>query len=333
MENATERISKREQMAKDGTFAENYTQEGWFCKVKPAFGIAKVKFTFVKKGTHAEEAFDVYMDIDDMIIWSEDIHNKDFFRILEAEAKAGEKYPKQYKITTGESASKSVGFMVSSTGQGYVINGKTFKDGKNIYANVPVDRKWIRKFAFWFDKCLEQSKWAERMAEKTVNASSKYRETLTQEDEESGLQNDATAAKRTDTERQNTSGAADKNTQRKPFSVSSSDMEQAKQTNPGQNDDKGRPAQEKNTATTDNQGQIKTFKVKVVQSFVDMQNGCKAMNVCRENGEKIPVIVPKNMIGKEGWTEFSGMCSIPGAIITIKGCISSGRIILNSFSA
>lgn len=324
MEQEKEKCSKRGQMAKDGVLAENFTQNGWFCKIKPAFAIAKLKFSFVKKGTKAKESFDVYMDIEDMIIWSEDIRNKDFFRILDSEAKGGEKYPKHYKIETGEGAAKSVGFMVSSNGLGYVINGKTFVNGKNIYANVPVDRTWVRKFSFWFDICLKESQWVENMARKTLAASSSF------------FENDPADESSTEPVHKPSPGTTDSTIsatgtgQRVPFSVSGSDIDAANKSKTEQ--------PEKETSQNQNtnpEPRIETFKVRVINGFVDMKNGGKAMQVVTASGENAFVIVAKEMTTKSEFAEFYSMCSVSGAIVTFKGWIhaDTDRIILSGFCA
>jgi len=169
---ATRKISKRREMANEGVLHSQFTQNGWFVKIKPAFSIERVVFSFVQKGTNGS-GFDIYMDMDVFRIWMEDVRSGAFARTIAAEKAAGEKYPKAYKYTTGESAEKSVGFGVTTGSSFCVINGKTFKDGKNVYANIPVDLTWMRVLAMYFFGVAEE-KYKELFAA-TLNGSNAYR--------------------------------------------------------------------------------------------------------------------------------------------------------------
>lgn len=145
-----ERESKRKKMAKDGVLHEQYTLDGWFVKVKPRYSIDQVLFSFVKKGTHAEQSFDVYMDIDTMRVWMEDVKSGEFSRTICAEKAAGVKYPKAYSYQTGKNGSLTVGFGVSSTAFCVISGSFVNPNGKKIYANIPADRTWMYTLANYF---------------------------------------------------------------------------------------------------------------------------------------------------------------------------------------
>lgn len=149
MANSNEsRDSKLRAMIKNGSFAEQFTQNGWFVKIKPALSIDRVCFSFVKKGSNGKESFDIYMAAERFILWCEDIKDRVMLKVITEEKKAGEKYPKTYKYITGSNGEKSVGICPSTSESGFAtINGTIVKDGKKIYANVPVDYFWLRDMA------------------------------------------------------------------------------------------------------------------------------------------------------------------------------------------
>jgi len=144
--NSNAKKSRLEKRAMDGCIAEQFTQNGWFVKIKPALSIDKLVFSFVEKGKQGA-GFDVYMDIELAMEWAKDICSGRFFSIISKEKEAGEKYPVTYKYVTGENASKSVGFCAStSNGNAATINGSSVENGKRVFANIPLDYWWLRKF-------------------------------------------------------------------------------------------------------------------------------------------------------------------------------------------
>ena len=175
--------SKRQTDDEKGIIASAFTLNKWFVNITPAFGIDKIKFAFVMKGSQGKESFDVYVDPMYVKIWAQDIRSGRFFNILATEKQAAEQYPKFYKYTTGSSGEKNVGFMNSQNG-GYCINGKTFIDGKNKYANVPVDNIWLRSFAELYLAVHEESGWEKRHASAILSASENYRNNMTEADME-----------------------------------------------------------------------------------------------------------------------------------------------------
>lgn len=154
--------SKRRKEIEEGIIANQYTLENWFVKIYPAYVIDLVRFSFVMKG-HNGEGFDIYVSMDKMDLWCDDILSFRMQKIIEAEKAAGEKYPKYYKYITGTDGSKSVGFAPSTAkGAFAVINASVVKDGKKVFANIPVDYDWLRIMAKWFRRTSE--KWFSDMA-------------------------------------------------------------------------------------------------------------------------------------------------------------------------
>lgn len=144
--------SKKRKEAEDGILAAQYTLNGWFVKIYPAYEIDLVKFAFVKKNTKGE-GFDVYMTMDKMDIWADDILSFRLKKVIEAEKAEGSQYPKAYKYITGENGAKSIGICPSTTDGAFAtINGCSLVNGKKVYANVPVDYDWLRITAKWFKR-------------------------------------------------------------------------------------------------------------------------------------------------------------------------------------
>lgn len=182
---AEKKISKLEKTALDGAFKDQFGSE-WFIKIKPAYGtngkgIDKVIFSFVKKGSSGKEYFDIFQDIDCFDNWADDILSGTMRDVLEAEAKAGEKYPKEYKYITGKDGEKSVGFMLSRTGSP-LINASIKEQGKKaVYANVPLTYGWLKTVAKQF-KRTSAPRFAE-LDKVMMEAANKYHHELTEDDE------------------------------------------------------------------------------------------------------------------------------------------------------
>lgn len=173
----------RQNMASEGVLNEQYTLDSWFVKIKPAYGIDRVNFSFVEKGKNGK-GFNVYVNIDTFYNWMEDVQNFRLYKIIEAEKKENSKYPKHYKFITGTNGEKSVGFAPSTIKTAFVVINGTYKsDSGNQYACVPVDYDWLRTTARWF--FLTSKGYYEEMAETTVKASTAYRNSLGEDDETS----------------------------------------------------------------------------------------------------------------------------------------------------
>lgn len=75
------KTTARQNMASEGVLNEQYTLNSWFVKVKIAYGIDRVVFSFVEKGKKGK-GFDVYMNIDVFYNWMEDVKNYQFKKSL-----------------------------------------------------------------------------------------------------------------------------------------------------------------------------------------------------------------------------------------------------------
>lgn len=176
------RMSMRQKLCVEGVIAAQYTQNGWFVKVKPAFTINKVIFSFVMKGKSGD-GFDIYMDLDRFDNWVDDIQSRILLRVLAEEKAANEQYPKTYKYVTGENGEKSVGICNSSKGASFVLNGCTVKDGSKVYANVPVDFDWLRTMAKYFKRCVEIEGVFENYAKTLMEAANAYHQNVPKDQE------------------------------------------------------------------------------------------------------------------------------------------------------
>lgn len=178
------KTTARQNMASEGVLNEQYTLNSWFVKVKIAFGIDRVVFSFVEKGKKGK-GFDVYMNIDAFYNWMEDIKNFQFKKIIAEEKASGSKYPKHYKFITGLNGEKSVGFAPSTSENAFAVINGTYNSKENgkQYANIPVDYDWLRTTARWF--FLTSKGYYEEMAETTVKSSTAYRNNLGEDDETS----------------------------------------------------------------------------------------------------------------------------------------------------
>lgn len=86
-----------------GQFCSWYTLNGWFCTIKTAFDIDKVRFDFVKSGTGGQENFSIYVDTDRFDLLCDDILSFRFYKKLEEDKVNA--YPKAWEYITGIKAS------------------------------------------------------------------------------------------------------------------------------------------------------------------------------------------------------------------------------------
>lgn len=174
------------QYVEEGIIGAQYTQNGWFVKLKPilstnkkntfAYNKPSILFSFVEKGKKGA-GFDIYVDIDVFDNWSDDVLGipEKFRKTIEAERAAGSTYPKAYKYVTGNNGEKSVGFAPASKGFA-VINGVTVKDGAKQYANIPVDYDWIRTVCKRYRRIVRV--WQAEMAKLTLQNALSYSSNL-----------------------------------------------------------------------------------------------------------------------------------------------------------
>ena len=152
MAKQSRKISHVQEQMEQNAIYDSWTQT-WGLKVYPAYGIDKLKFSFIEKGSSGKgKSFDIYVEclrdgaqcFDN---WAYDILHGRLERVLLAEKQAGEKYPKAYKYVTGESAEKSVGIMNSTNG-GFCINASVpGSDNKKVFCNIPVSFHDLRHIA------------------------------------------------------------------------------------------------------------------------------------------------------------------------------------------
>ena len=152
--------SHAQETASKGAFCTLWGQK-WGLSIYPAYGIDKVKFSFIEIGSAGKgKSFDVYIDtIRDGAAcfdnWAEDIELGVMWRVLKAEKDAGEKYPKEYKFQTGENAEKSLGITNAQNG-GYLFNASTLgEDGKKVFANIQCNRGDLIRLAKRFKQTYE----------------------------------------------------------------------------------------------------------------------------------------------------------------------------------
>ena len=158
--------------SKDKSYIQKSAEKGafmtlwgktWGLSVYPAYGIDKVKFSFIEVGAEGKgKSFDIYVDtvrdgaqcFDN---WAFDILNdRRFERVLAEEAKAGNKYPVAYKYVTGENGEKGVGICNSTAAGKYSFQGEIpGADGKKVYANVQCNFNDLRRLAENFVKSYE----------------------------------------------------------------------------------------------------------------------------------------------------------------------------------
>ena len=143
--------SYAQQAAEENMLLDGWNQT-WGIRVYPWYSNDKLKFSFIEKGASGKgKSFDIYVNTykpdtmgQCMDTWAYDILDGTFTQIIKAEKSAGEKYPKYYKITTGENGNKSVGIMASNQTGMYVINGVS---GTGAYTNIMISHAALRLFA------------------------------------------------------------------------------------------------------------------------------------------------------------------------------------------
>lgn len=145
MKEEKKRPNTRTALMKSGCIAAFYTLNGFFLKVKPAFGIDKVIFSFVQKGQKGQ-GFDVYMDVDMFDIFCDMILNRELDRKLEG---SSQKEP-AFSYVTGQNGAKQISIFKGNAGT--VFHG-WFAE-KKLNANVPVAPDQLRIMAKWFRRII-----------------------------------------------------------------------------------------------------------------------------------------------------------------------------------
>lgn len=141
MKEEKKRPNTRTALMKSGCIAAFYTLNGYFLKVKPAFGIDKVVFSFVQKGSQGQ-GFDVYMDVDMFDIFCDMILNRELDRKMEG---SSQKDPAFFYVA-GQNGAKQISIFKGNAG---VVFHGWFAE-KKLNANVPVAPDQLRIMAKWF---------------------------------------------------------------------------------------------------------------------------------------------------------------------------------------
>ncbi len=141
MKEEKKRPNTRSALMKSGCIAAFYTLNGYFLKVKPAFGIDKVMFSFVQKGSQGM-GFDVYMDVDIFDNFCDMILSRELDRRLE---NSSQQNP-AFSYVTGQNGAKQLS--IFSGKAGVVVHG--WYAEKKLNANVPVQSDQLRIMAKWF---------------------------------------------------------------------------------------------------------------------------------------------------------------------------------------
>ncbi len=293
----------RQNMASEGVLNEQYTLDSWFVKIKPAYGIDRVNFSFVEKGKNGK-GFNVYVNIDTFYNWMEDVQNFRLYKIIEAEKKENSKYPKQSTFITGTTGEKSVGFAPSTIKTAFVVINGTYKsDSGNQYACVPVDYDWLRTTARWF--FLTSKSYYEEMAETTVKSSTAYRNNLGEDDE---------AAPATET-----SGTKEKQNSKQEQTTKPSQTQQPQKkkpvdsTKPGDRSDAKAAANPAGENPLKAKAETKTMNADSNSYVIKAdERGNYRMEILDEQGKPFSLILPfsviKNDVGNELFSKFMSAC-------------------------
>ena len=171
MAEKSRKISFAQQNAEKGAFLTIWGST-WGLSVYPAYGIDKLKFSFIEKGKQgAGSSFDVYMDtIRDgaqcFDNWAYDITHGMLSRVLASEKQRMVQYPEYYKYATGANGEKTIGICNSQQAGKYVINASISKETgekdakgkpkyKSTYANIQCTLHDLRHLAESFQMTYE----------------------------------------------------------------------------------------------------------------------------------------------------------------------------------
>ena len=140
---------KREE-AREGDIACFYAEKN-FLKVKQAFGIDKVCFSFVKKGTKGD-GVNIYIPVDEFDLLCDKILNLALYKkIVEEKAKKVE-YPGAYSCTVGKDGSKKICIGAGKSLE-VCIQGSVKKDGKANNIFIGTTYKELVIMAKWWQRC------------------------------------------------------------------------------------------------------------------------------------------------------------------------------------
>lgn len=148
MADTTDRKSKRENLAEAGALSEDYAENSFF-KVYPAYGIDKIKFSFVQKGSSGK-GWDIYMDIDEADNLFDDVLSFRLWTAFQNETSTPEnKYPCSYSFCTGDNGEKEIKLSKSRLANAEVnVYARCNKE----YMNIPTPYSKLRTLAKWFKR-------------------------------------------------------------------------------------------------------------------------------------------------------------------------------------
>lgn len=148
--------------AKEGTIKAFHSQKGWFVKVKQAYAIERVCFSFVEKGTHGK-GFDIYVMIDDFDILCDDILSHRFETALVNDR--GD-FPGAWKYVCGENGQNELAIGAGSR-MPIVIQGRQKSENRTAFVGV-VSYNELVTMAKWFKRTVKLL--MDQYAETCVNA-------------------------------------------------------------------------------------------------------------------------------------------------------------------
>lgn len=140
---------KREE-AREGDIACFYAEKN-FLKVKQAFGIDKVCFSFVKKGTKGD-GVNIYIPVDEFDLLCDKILNLSLHKKIAEEKAKKVEYPGAYSCTVGKDGSKKICIGAGKSLE-VCIQGSVKKDGKANNIFIGTTYKDLVIMAKWWQRC------------------------------------------------------------------------------------------------------------------------------------------------------------------------------------
>lgn len=139
--------------AKEGNICCFYADKS-FLKVKQAFGIDRICFSFVKKGTKGSGQ-NIYMTIDEFDLLCDSILSLNLFKKISAEKQKNAQFPGAYVYVTGKDGTKKIciGAGKSNAADAVCIQGVgPAKDGKKDNIFVGTTYKELVIMARWWNR-------------------------------------------------------------------------------------------------------------------------------------------------------------------------------------
>ena len=141
---------KREE-AREGDIACFYAEKN-FLKVKQAFAIDKVCFSFVKKGTKGD-GVNIYMPIDEFDLLCEKILNLSLHKKIADEKQRKVEYPGAYSCTVGTDGSKKICIGAGKSLEVCIQGSVKGDNGKSNNIFIGTTYKELVIMAKWWQRC------------------------------------------------------------------------------------------------------------------------------------------------------------------------------------